>query len=176
MTTPTRKSALALPEGYADWLAQLKGQIVQARQRASLSVNAELVQLYGRIGRDILERQQSEGWGAKVIDRLALDLKDAFADMRGWSVTACCIRRASRAARCTTCREPRPYLLSRFLRRASSPWVPRAPHLRWPPPHLRSPAPHLTTPASHLRRRRSANPGSRALAQRRGRRVMRMGV
>ena len=50
MTTPTRKSALALPEGYADWLAQLKGQIVQARQRASLSVNAELVQLYGRKG------------------------------------------------------------------------------------------------------------------------------
>jgi DUF1016 N-terminal domain len=44
------------------------------------------VQLYGRIGRDILERQQSERWGAKVIDRLALDLKDAFSDMRGcWS-------------------------------------------------------------------------------------------
>ena len=85
MTPPTGKSALSLPEGYADWLALLKGQIVQARQRASLSVNAELVQLYGRIGRDILERQQSEGWGARVIDRLALDLKDAFADMRGWS-------------------------------------------------------------------------------------------
>ena len=85
MTTPTGKSALALPEGYADWLAQLKGQVVQARQRASLSVNAELVQLYGRIGHDILERQQTQGWGAKVIDRLALDLKDAFPDMRGWS-------------------------------------------------------------------------------------------
>jgi predicted nuclease of restriction endonuclease-like (RecB) superfamily len=85
MNTPTGKSTLALPEGYADWLALLKGQIVQARQRASLSVNAELVQLYARVGRDILERQQTQGWGAKVIDRLALDLKDAFADMRGWS-------------------------------------------------------------------------------------------
>ena len=85
MTPPTGKSTLTLPEGYADWLAQLKGQIVQARQRASLSVNAELVQLYGRIGRDILERQQTQGWGTKVIDRLVRDLKDAFADMRGWS-------------------------------------------------------------------------------------------
>jgi predicted nuclease of restriction endonuclease-like (RecB) superfamily len=85
MNPPTGQSALTLPEGYADWLAQLKGQIVQARQRASLSVNAELVQLYGRVGRDILERQQTQGWGAKVIDRLALDLKDAFADMRGRS-------------------------------------------------------------------------------------------
>ena len=82
---PTTQTALALPDGYADWLTQLKGQIAQARQRAALAVNAELVQLYGRIGRNILERQQNEGWGAKVIDRLALDLKDAFADMRGWS-------------------------------------------------------------------------------------------
>ena len=81
----TDKTSLALPEGYADWLAQLKGQIAQARQRASLAVNAELVQLYGRIGHDILQRQQTQGWGAKVIDRLARDLKDAFPDMRGWS-------------------------------------------------------------------------------------------
>ena len=79
------KIPLAPPEGYAAWLTQLKGQIAQARQRAGLAVNAELVQLYGRIGRDILLRQQTQGWGAKVIDRLARDLKDAFPDMRGWS-------------------------------------------------------------------------------------------
>ena len=79
------KSPLTAPEGYADWLTQLKGQIAQARQRAALAVNAELVQLYARIGRDILQRQQSQGWGAKVVDRLARDLKDAFPDMRGWS-------------------------------------------------------------------------------------------
>ena len=79
------KTPLLPPEGYADWLAQLKGQITTARQRAALAVNAELVQLYGRIGRDILQRQSAQGWGAKVIDRLARDLKDAFPDMRGWS-------------------------------------------------------------------------------------------
>lgn len=73
------------PEGYADWLQQIKASIVQARQRASLAVNAELVQLYGRIGREILLRQEAQGWGAKVIERLAHDLKDAFPDMRGWS-------------------------------------------------------------------------------------------
>lgn len=49
------------PEDYADWLAQLKGQIAQARQRAALAINAELVQLYARIGRDILQRQQAQG-------------------------------------------------------------------------------------------------------------------
>jgi predicted nuclease of restriction endonuclease-like (RecB) superfamily len=73
------------PEGYADWLAQLKAEISQRRLRAALAVNAELVGLYARIGRDILDRQQRLGWGAKVIDRLARDLKAAFPDMRGWS-------------------------------------------------------------------------------------------
>jgi hypothetical protein len=82
---PASPTPLALPEGYADWLAQLKGQIAQARQRAALAVNAELVQLYRRIGHDILQSQQTQGWGAKVIDRLALDLKDDFPNMRGWS-------------------------------------------------------------------------------------------
>ncbi len=41
--TATRKTPPAVPEGYSDWLAQLKGQIAQARQRATLAVNAELV-------------------------------------------------------------------------------------------------------------------------------------
>jgi hypothetical protein len=82
---PAGNTPLALPEGYADWLTQLKGQIAQARQRAALAVNAELVQLYGRIGQGIVQRQQTQGWGVKVIDRLTRDLKDAFPDMRGWS-------------------------------------------------------------------------------------------
>ena len=76
---------LHLPADYADWLSQLKRDITQSQQRAALSVNAELVQLYGRIGRDILQRQSAQGWGAKVIDRLAQDLKDAFPDIRGFS-------------------------------------------------------------------------------------------
>lgn len=74
-----------LPEGYAAWLAQLKGDIAQARQRAALAVNAELIGLYHRIGVEIQQRQSAQGWGAKVIDRLAHDLKDAFPDMKGWS-------------------------------------------------------------------------------------------
>ena len=77
----------ALPEGYAAWLTQLKGDITQARQRAALAVNAELVQLYHRLGSEIQQRQETQGWGAKVIERLANDLKGAFPDMKGWSVS-----------------------------------------------------------------------------------------
>ena len=73
------------PDGYADWLADLKARIHTAQQRATLAVNRELVLLYWQIGQDILARQSAQGWGAKVIDRLAHDLRAAFPDMKGFS-------------------------------------------------------------------------------------------
>jgi len=73
------------PSGYADWLAELKTRIHIAQQRAALAVNRELVLLYWQIGRDILERQAKQGWGAKVIERLAHDLRTDFPDMKGFS-------------------------------------------------------------------------------------------
>lgn len=75
----------APPEGYADWLAELKTRVHAAQQRAALAVNRELVLLYWQIGRDILARQAQQGWGAKVIERLATDLRAAFPDMKGFS-------------------------------------------------------------------------------------------
>jgi len=74
-----------LPIGYGDWLADLKGKIRQARLQASLAVNAELIGLYWRLGRDILDRQARDGWGGKVVERLATDLRAEFPEMRGLS-------------------------------------------------------------------------------------------
>ena len=78
-------SLVPTPEGYADWLLDLKSRIHTAQQRAALAVNRELVLLYWQIGRDILARQASQGWGAKVIERLAHDLRTAFPEMKGFS-------------------------------------------------------------------------------------------
>jgi predicted nuclease of restriction endonuclease-like (RecB) superfamily len=74
-----------LPADYATWLADLKTRIHSAQQRASLAVNRELVLLYWQIGQDILARQGREGWGTKVIERLAQDLRAAFPAMKGFS-------------------------------------------------------------------------------------------
>lgn len=73
------------PAGYAAWLTELKIRIHTAQQRATLAVNRELVLLYWQIGRDILARQAEQGWGAKVIERLAEDLRLAFPEMKGFS-------------------------------------------------------------------------------------------
>ena len=72
-------------EDYRRWLAELKQRVERTRLRAVTSVNRELVTLYWQIGREILDRQQRQGWGAGVVDRLARDLKAAFPDMRGFS-------------------------------------------------------------------------------------------
>jgi predicted nuclease of restriction endonuclease-like (RecB) superfamily len=76
---------IPLPSDYGPWLAELKTRIHQAQQRAVRSVNRELVLLYWQIGRDILERQGREGWGAKVIKRLSVDLRNAFPEVKGFS-------------------------------------------------------------------------------------------
>ncbi|CAM3516893.1 DUF1016 domain-containing protein [Deinococcus saxicola] len=76
---------LALPADYAALLGDLKTQIRSAQIRAALSVNRELVTLYWQIGQAILSRQQQAGWGAKVIEQLARDLKTEFPDMKGFS-------------------------------------------------------------------------------------------
>ncbi|QQP98913.1 DUF1016 family protein [Lysobacter enzymogenes] len=73
------------PSGYAALLAQIKQRIGDSRLRASLSVNRELNLLYWSIGRDILARQDRQGWGAKIVDRLAADLTRLFPEMRGFS-------------------------------------------------------------------------------------------
>ncbi|QNH76814.1 DUF1016 domain-containing protein [Pseudomonas protegens] len=85
MTDSRPLSLTTPPVGYSDWLAELKTRIHQAQQRAMRTVNRELVALYWHIGHDILQRQNREGWGAKIIERLAQDLRATFPDMKGFS-------------------------------------------------------------------------------------------
>jgi predicted nuclease of restriction endonuclease-like (RecB) superfamily len=83
--SPARRGD-ALPIGYPEFLAEVKARIAAARTRAALAVNSELIKLYWEIGHEILERERREGWGAKVIDRLAADLRREFPEMTGLSL------------------------------------------------------------------------------------------
>ncbi len=82
---PAAPSRAALPKDYAAALTAIKARIREERLRVVLSANAAMVLLYWDIGRMILDRQERAGWGAKVIDRLAADLREAFPDMKGFS-------------------------------------------------------------------------------------------
>ena len=78
---------IKLPAGYVELLEDLKARIRQAQARAASAASRALIILYWHIGEAIVERQQLEGWGSAVIDRLAADIQSAFPGIRGFSPT-----------------------------------------------------------------------------------------
>jgi predicted nuclease of restriction endonuclease-like (RecB) superfamily len=87
----TRRSAagpvLALPAGYADLLETIRRDVRTSQVRAALAANRELIALYWRIGRAIVERQAGDTWGSAVLERLAADLRRTFPGVAGFSRT-----------------------------------------------------------------------------------------
>jgi predicted nuclease of restriction endonuclease-like (RecB) superfamily len=70
---------------YKDLLSDIKDRIRQGQFKANISANAELLATYWDIDKMIHLRQQQEGWGKGVIPRLAVDLKNELADVKGFS-------------------------------------------------------------------------------------------
>lgn len=78
-----------LPDNQNNYFAildSLKQKIRQAQLKAAHSVNAQMLSIYWEIGNTIIVQQKIEGWGAKIIDRLAADLKVEFPNETGFSI------------------------------------------------------------------------------------------
>ena len=84
-TFPVAPPARALPAWYPGFLESVVARVADGRGRAISAVNQELVATYWFVGRDILDRQFEQGWGARVIDRLSADLQRRFPGIRGFS-------------------------------------------------------------------------------------------
>jgi predicted nuclease of restriction endonuclease-like (RecB) superfamily len=82
---PVAPPRAELPRGYAETLGDIKRRIQHERVRIVTAASSAMVLLYWDIGRLIVERQEREGWGARVIDRLAADLHEAYPEMKGFS-------------------------------------------------------------------------------------------
>lgn len=72
-----------LDKTYKDWLIELKRTIRSTQIKASLAVNATIIQFYWDLGKMISEKQTA--WGTKFIDQLSKDLKAEFPEMEGFS-------------------------------------------------------------------------------------------
>lgn len=79
------KLSKRLPADYSVLLAEVKERVYSAQYEALKAVNKELVALYWDIGKLIAERQNREGWGKSVVERLANDLQNEFPGVKGFS-------------------------------------------------------------------------------------------
>ena len=85
MTKQPEKATSLLSNEYKRLLKEIKEKVLTSQLKAAIAVNSELIKLYWEIGNTVHQRQKIEGWGAKVSEKLAQDLKSAFPDMKGFS-------------------------------------------------------------------------------------------
>ena len=76
---------MELDASYKNYISSMKEDVRKAQIKATVSVNKELILLYWRIGKQILEMQEKEKWGSKVVEKISKDLKETFPDMKGFS-------------------------------------------------------------------------------------------
>jgi len=81
---PVAPCLAEVPQSYFDMRDTIIAKIKETSVRLIIQANSGMTALYWEIGNEILRRQSSEGWGAKVIDRLSKDLKKTFPDMSGF--------------------------------------------------------------------------------------------
>ena len=82
---PVAPNLSEMSDSYLDFIEAIKKEIENQRLKVVLNANSSMICLYWNIGRSILKKQEEEGWGAKIIDRMAKDLKEAFPEMSGFS-------------------------------------------------------------------------------------------
>ncbi len=73
-------------EDYTIWIVQIKKRIQQSQIKAAVKVNYELLDLYWKLGKDIVKKQEESRWGDSFIATVSKDLKTAFPNMKGFSI------------------------------------------------------------------------------------------
>ena len=73
-------------EDYTIWIVQIKKRIQQSQIKAAVKVNYELLDLYWKLGKDIVKKQEESRWGDSFIATVSKDLKTVFPNMKGFSI------------------------------------------------------------------------------------------
>ena len=82
---PVAPDISEIGSGYKDFIEEIKENIQKQRYQIVRQANVNMICMYWQIGKMIVQKQEDEGWGTKVIDRISFDLKKAFPDMKGFS-------------------------------------------------------------------------------------------
>ncbi len=70
---------------YIEWLKEIKSRYQNIRNRVALQANYGALEFNWLLGRDIIQKKAESRWGSGVINRLCLDLRTTYPDVRGFS-------------------------------------------------------------------------------------------
>ena len=85
--TFTFRDGMTADEGYVQWMADIKQRFRQSQTKAAVRVNTAMLEFYWSLGRDMVELRAESKWGSGFFDQLSLDLRTAFSEETGFSVT-----------------------------------------------------------------------------------------
>ena len=71
---------------YYNWIKQLKQKFQQTQIKSAIEVNSNLLRFYWDLGAEIVEKQENTIWESKFMDKLSIDLRKEFSDVRGFSL------------------------------------------------------------------------------------------
>lgn len=72
--------------GYAALLRKIKQRVLLAQQRVIYAANEEMLRMYWDVGEMLQQSQDADGWGKKTLQRLAVDLKNDYSEIKGFTV------------------------------------------------------------------------------------------
>lgn len=81
------RDMMTADEGYVQWMADIKQRFRQSQVKAAVRVNTVMLEFYWSLGRDMVELRAESKWGSGFFDQLSLDLRTAFPEETGFSVT-----------------------------------------------------------------------------------------
>lgn len=82
-----QENSLHLDKDYMDFLSSIRARLKTAQIRAALAANSELIKFYWELGNDLIEKQKMQKWGAHFLEQFSHDMRQAFPEMQGFSVT-----------------------------------------------------------------------------------------
>ncbi|MDK2047644.1 PDDEXK nuclease domain-containing protein [Aliarcobacter butzleri] len=74
-----------IDKNYNNFIKELKSKIYNTKSKAILSVNRLMIELYFEIGKEIVIKQETLGWGKSVVDQMSKDLVTEFGEKSGYS-------------------------------------------------------------------------------------------
>lgn len=85
MKEETKPNNSVLPNEYTLWRKGIETLIDTAKLKTAINVNMGMLSLYWTIGKQILDKQEKQGWGMQIIAQLSRDLSSCYPDDRGYS-------------------------------------------------------------------------------------------